>query len=247
MPAQEATTPSDLAGQVVAVVGASSGIGLAAVRAAAGRGARVVMLARSAAQLQEAARGIAGDVQAVAMDMLDRSAVERAIGGLARLDHLVLTAVADELARRAPVAALTDAQVERSFDRLRGYICAVRAAAPRLAGRGSITMVNGASAVKPPRQGFSLLAAENASILGFGRALALELSPQRVNVVMAGVVDTPIHAGRREQVRAWAESEDLPARRFGQPDDLAQAILFLMTNPYSTGAVLTVDGGLTAT
>ena len=57
-----------------------------------------------------------------------------------------------------------------------------------------------------------------------------EVEVIRVNVLMSGVVDTPIHAGRREEMKAWAE-KDLPTRRFGLPEDIAHAIEFLMTNP----------------
>ncbi|KYG09337.1 hypothetical protein BE21_01630 [Sorangium cellulosum] len=81
--------------------------------------------------------------------------------------------------------------------------------------------------------------------LSFGKALSLELAPIRVNVLMSGVVDTAIHAGRREQMKAWAE-KDLLVRRFGQPEDIAHASEFLMTNPYMTGHTLTVDGGFVA-
>src|SRR5690349_2505696 len=81
-------------------------------------------------------------------------------GGLGPIDHLVLTAVADELFSRAKISALTQDQVERTFDKLRGYVNIVRAADVR----GSLTLLTGASAVKPPREGFSVLAAASASI-----------------------------------------------------------------------------------
>ncbi|WP_437498493.1 SDR family oxidoreductase [Sorangium sp. So ce1099] len=237
---------SQLSGQTVAVVGASSGIGLATARAAAARGARVIMLSRSQARLDEAAASVAGGTtRAVAMDMLDAAAVDRVMASIGGIDHLVLTAVADELASRAPIGALTAEQVERSFDKLRGFVNVLRAAAPLLRERGSVTLMAGASAERPPREGFSVLAAASGSILSFGKALALELAPIRVNVLMAGVVDTAIHAGRREQMKAWAE-KDLLVRRFGQPEDIAHAIEFLMTNPYMTGHTLTVDGGFVA-
>lgn len=86
---------------------------------------------------------------------------------------------------------------------------------------GSITFVSGASALKPPREGMSVLAAVNAAIIAFGCAAALELAPIRVNVVTPGVVDTAVWDGeRRGPITARAESADLLAQRFGQPDDM---------------------------
>jgi NAD(P)-dependent dehydrogenase (short-subunit alcohol dehydrogenase family) len=248
---------SALSQQTVAVVGASSGIGLGVARLAASRGASVVMLSRSRERLEQAAQTVtggsgtggtpmAGTLRALPMDMLDRAAVDAVIGSLGSLDHLVLTAVADELGSRAPISGLSSEQVERSFDKLRGFVNVTRAAVAKLASHGSITIVTGASAVKPPREGFSVLAAASGSLISFGKALALELAPIRVNVLMAGVVDTKIHAERREQMKAWAEKE-LLVQRFGQPEDIALGIEFLMTNPYVTASTLAIDGGFTAT
>jgi len=234
-----------LANHHVVIVGASSGIGLATARLAASRGAHVVLASRSADKLAAAAASIPEPTRTVAFDMLDAGATTRAITALGPIDHLVLTAVADELRSQAAIASLTDEQLERSLDKLRGFVHVVRAAAPALSERGSITIVTGASAVKPPPDGFSVLAAASASLVGFGKALALELAPVRVNVVMSGVVDTAIHAHHRDDIAGWA-ARTLPVKRFGQPEDLAHAIDFAMTNPYLTASVLTVDGGLTA-
>jgi NAD(P)-dependent dehydrogenase (short-subunit alcohol dehydrogenase family) len=231
---------NELAQQTVVIVGASSGIGLATAKATAAHGARVIMVSRTRARLEDAAKKVPGTTQTVATDMLDREAVDSTIAAIAPIDHLVLTAVGDEYALFGPITALTSAQVERSFDKFRGFVNVVRAAAPRLRERGSITLLSGAGAVKPP-VGTSLAAAANGSIVSFGRALALELAPVRVNVVMPGAVDTPLHGGRRADVRRWAES--LPARHLGRPDDIARAVMFLMTNPYVTGHTLVIDGG----
>jgi NAD(P)-dependent dehydrogenase (short-subunit alcohol dehydrogenase family) len=236
---------NDLKEQIVAIVGASSGIGRATAKAAALRGASVILLSRSPTKLQDAISAISGTARSIALDMTDRAAVDATFLSIGPIDHLVLTAVADELARRAPITALSDEQVEGSFDKLRGFVNIVRAAVPLMSERASITLMTGASAAKPGRTGFSILAAESAGIVSFGKALALELAPTRVNVVMAGVVDTPIHRDQRDQIKSWAES-DLPAHRFGQPEDIADAILFLMCNPYMTGHTLVIDGGLTA-
>lgn len=229
--------------QTVVIVGASSGIGLATAKAAAALDASVIMLSRSQAKLKEAAKAVQGTARTIATDMLDRAAVEHAIASIGTIDHLVLTAIADEYALFGPIKDLTAQQVEHSFDKLRGFVNVTRAAAPLMRERASITLLSGAGAVRPPR-GTSLAAAANASIVSFGKALALELAPVRVNVVMPGAVDTPLHGERRADVRTWAES--LPTRHFGQPEDIAQAIVFLMTNPYMAGHTLVIDGGYLA-
>jgi NAD(P)-dependent dehydrogenase (short-subunit alcohol dehydrogenase family) len=61
-------------------------------------------------------------------------------------------------------------------------------------------------------------------------------------------VDTAVwDAEQRDHIKAWAESSDLPAQRFGQPGEIAEAIIFLVNNPYTTGHNLVIGGGLTAT
>lgn len=235
----------ELRGQQVVVVGAGSGIGRATAIRAANLGARVHLVSRSLGSLDEVATEIGNGASTSAADMTDEHDVRTALEGLDRIDHLAVTAVSGELDRVGAITTVTSDQVERSFDRIRGYTTLVRAAVPRLSNNGSITLLCGASAVRPPQRGFALLAAENASVTGFGRALALELAPIRVNVLMAGVVDTPIHKDNREDLRAWAERE-LPARRLAQPEDLAHAVTFLMTNPYATAQTFLVDGGITA-
>jgi NAD(P)-dependent dehydrogenase (short-subunit alcohol dehydrogenase family) len=229
-----------LAGQTVVVLGGSSGIGLAVAQAAAAQDAQVILLSRSLPKLQAASKTIAGDARSIALDMLDNAAVGRAVASIGPIDHLVLTAIDREYALFGDLQAITSEQVECSFDKLRGFINVTRAAKSKLSNRASITMLSGAGAVKPPK-GSGLAAAANASIVGLARALAVELAPVRVNCLMPGPVDTPLHGENLEQVRAWALT--LPAQHFGRPEDIAQAALLLMTNPYITGHTLTIDGG----
>jgi len=237
-----------LSDQRVMVVGGSSGIGLATVRAAAREGAEVIMVSRSAEKLDAAKRGIAGKVSSRAVDMLDRPAVQSLLEELEFIDHLVLTAVANEGKLRHRVIEISDEDFDRSLDKFRGFFHFVRAAAPKIRRGGSITITSGDSALKPPRQGMSVLAAVNAAVAAFSKALSLELAPVRVNAVSPGVVDTAVWSSAdREKIKAWAESPELPAQRFGQPEDIAHAMIFLMTNLYVTGHLLVVDGGLVAT
>jgi NAD(P)-dependent dehydrogenase (short-subunit alcohol dehydrogenase family) len=236
-----------LMNQKVVIVGASSGIGLAMSQLAAERGAKVFMLSRSIDKLTAAAQSVQNAPTLVAVDMLDENAIALALEKIGSINHLVLTAVADENKRRNPITHITAEQMERSMDKLRGFFYSVKAAAPYLSESSSITLTSGASALKPPKQGMAILASVNASVISLGHALALEMSPVRVNTVTPGVVDTPVwSADDRLRIKAWAESEDLPARRFGQAQDIAEAIMFLISNPYMTGHNLVIDGGLTA-
>ena len=232
----------DLAGEHVVILGGSSGIGLAVASLASSLGARLTLLGRSTSKLA-AASAILPKAATVSVDMLNAATVSDAILALGAIDHLVLTAVADELSRKAPLAELSAEQVERSFDKLRGFLNVLREVGPLLPPNGSVTMLTGVSAIKPA-PGFALLAAESSSIVGLARGVARDLAPVRANVIMAGPVDTPIHQDHREQIKTWAETS-LPLRRFGQPKDIAHAAVFLMTNRYTTGQTLIVDGGLT--
>ena len=226
--------------QTVVVLGGSSGIGLGIAQAAAVQEAKVILLSRSQTKLDAAAKAVSGNVEVIAVNMLDQPAVDHAIASIGTIDHLVLTAIDQEYTLFGGIESITSQQVERSFNKLRGYINVIRAANPILSRRASITMLSGAGALKPPK-GTALAAAANAGIVSFTKALAVDLAPIRVNCLMPGPVDTPLHGDNLDRVRAWAQA--LPAQHFGRPADIAEAALFLMTNPYVTGHTLVIDGG----
>jgi NAD(P)-dependent dehydrogenase (short-subunit alcohol dehydrogenase family) len=119
------------------------------------------------------------------------------------------------------------------------------ARAARIATGGSLTLVSGGLGSKPA-PGAALVSAINAAIEGLTRGLALDFAPTRVNTVSPGIIDTPLWdrmtATDRQAMYAKATAT-LPARRVGKPEDVGQAILFLMTNPFATGSVLHLDGG----
>jgi NAD(P)-dependent dehydrogenase (short-subunit alcohol dehydrogenase family) len=231
---------SQLAKQTVVVLGGSSGIGLAIGQAAAEQHAHVILLSRSLSKLQAAAQTLRGSARIIALDMVDRAMVDRAMTSIDTIDHLVLTAIDREYDLFGDIESISSEQMEKSFDKLRGFINVTRAAKTKLNRRGSITMLSGAGAIKPPK-GTSLAAAANASIVSFAKALAVELAPVRINCLMPGPVETSLHGENLERVRAWAST--LPAQHFGQPQDIAQATILLITNPYITGHNLVIDGG----
>ena len=87
----------------------------------------------------------------------------------------------------------------------------------------------------------------NSAVEGLGRALAVELAPIRVNICSPGLIDTPRHEaqGRQKAEKMYAAvAQNLPVKRVGQPEDVAETILYLMNNKFTTGSTLFIDGGV---
>jgi NAD(P)-dependent dehydrogenase (short-subunit alcohol dehydrogenase family) len=115
----------------------------------------------------------------------------------------------------------------------------------RLNTSGSLTLVSGFLSVRPSA-GAVLQGAINAGLEALARGLALELAPVRVNAVSPGMTATPLWDGldaSRRLAMFDKAANHLPAGRVGQAEDLANAILFLMSTPFATGSTVRVDGG----
>ncbi len=236
-----------LAGKTVVVIGASSGIGLATSRQAATRSARVVMVGRSMDRLTRAAESVDGEPVLQVVDGLDDEAVDRLFAELGSVDHVVVTAVADETRLFAPIAAMPEHTARRGMEKFWTSMHVARAAARVLRPDGSITLTSSTGIIKPSSGGASVMNAASAAVAAFGRALAVELAPVRVNIVAPGVVNSGVwEDSERARLHEWGRSS-LPVGHLGEPDELAAAYLFLMTATYVTGVVLPVDGGLTLT
>ena len=232
-----------LNGQVVVVVGASSGLGLATAAAALAAGADVTIVARDPGRLEVARNSIGGSVRAVALDAADAEAVAAMFEELDRVDHVVSFTGEQPSGQRARHDARAAAGRPR---RTRvGGPQPVRGGRPRMPATGSFTFCSGVSAWRP-RPGRAAGAAATAAVESYGRAMAVELAPIRVNTICPGAFDTPVldrTFGDRKAEALQPYLSTLPAGRLGQPHELAHAALFLMTNAYVTGTVLHVDGG----
>ncbi len=126
------------------------------------------------------------------------------------------------------------------------WACA-RHAAPRMRAGGSITFLTGGAAIRP-RAGMATVTATFAALETLSQALALELGPLRVNTLRPGVIDSDMWSFLDEAGRAKLRQkvqETFPVRRIGTIEDIGHAAVFLMTNPYVTGAVLEISGGET--
>jgi NAD(P)-dependent dehydrogenase (short-subunit alcohol dehydrogenase family) len=229
----------DLNGARVLVVGAAGGIGAATARAFGHAGARVYAAGRPSAKLEAVAAEIGG--HPVALDILDEAGLQAFFAGQAAFDHVVVAAAAT---RSGSVGDLPLADARASMEsKFFGAYQTARAA--RVRDGGSITFVSGFLAARPSA-GAVLQGAINAALDALARGMALERAPVRVNSVSPGLIDTPLWDGMADAARKdlfARTAERLPARRIGQADDVAQAILFVASNPYVTGTTVTVDGG----
>jgi NAD(P)-dependent dehydrogenase (short-subunit alcohol dehydrogenase family) len=229
----------------VLIVGGSSGIGAAAAQAFAALGAQVTIASRNAQKLSEAAAKIGHGVQTAVLDTADAAAVDAFFAAQQPYDHVVISAAQTP---SGPVRQLPLDDAYRAMDsKFWGAYRVARAAAraARIADGGSLTFVSGFLAVRP--SGASVLqGAINAALEALARGLALELSPVRVNTVSPGLIATPLWSKLSDEARAGmfeSAANRLPAKRVGQPVDVANAIVYLASTPYATGSTVLVDGG----
>lgn len=225
----------------VLVVGGSSGIGLAAAKLAAEAGAQVTIASRSQDKLDAAARALGRGVTARVLDAGDDASVDTFFADGKVWDHIVTSA---GQGGRGKLADLTmDAAFAAMNAKFWSYFRVARTA--KIAPGGSLTFVTGGLGSKPA-PGAALVSAVNAAVEGMTRGLALDFAPVRVNTISPGMVVTPLwdqFTDARKQEMFDKAKTTLPARRVGEPEDLGHAILFVMTNPYTTGTVVHVDGG----
>jgi len=229
--------------RTIVILGGSSGIGLATAQAALAGGARVHITGRSAARLEAAGALLGSDARTQVLDATDEAATRAFLAGLAVVDHVFITV--GELVLDGKLAPST-ASLHPALDaRFWSALYAAKYAAPKMPAGGSITFMSG-TAGRRPLPGASVASASCGAVDAFARALALDLAPIRVNTITPGYVDTPLFDGlfgaQRDTILAAAGAK-LPVGRIGKPEEIADAVLFLMRNGYVTGINLVVDGG----
>jgi 3-oxoacyl-[acyl-carrier protein] reductase len=245
---------SALQGRVVLVTGSSRGIGAEIAVKAAAEGATVAVHYQRAADAARATldrvRAAGGDGEAFAADLADGAAaeglVEATLARLGRLDGLVNNAGRTQV---GPFLAIDPDEWEAVLRTdLTAAFHTCRAALPSMLERGSGSIVNVASRLGqtgvPETAAYS---AAKAGLIGLTRSLAREVGPRgvRVNAVAPGFTLTDMTAEMAESEAGRARLRDIPLGRFGRADEVADAVVFLLSDASSLflGQTLNPNGG----
>jgi NAD(P)-dependent dehydrogenase (short-subunit alcohol dehydrogenase family) len=238
---------NDLAGKTALVTGSTTGIGRATAVALAARGASGVVTGRNAqrgAEVVEKIRADGGAARFVAADLTRPEDIARLARDAGAVDVLVNNAA---VASFGPSASITIEQYDAMLEgNLRAVYLLTAALAPRMAERGSGSVINVSSgSAQVGDDNNAVYAATKGAVNALTRAWAAEYGPAgvRVNAVAPGPVYTGVPVEYLDRYIPL-----IPLRRVAQPEDVAEVIAFLAGpgGSYVNGATIPVDGGLTA-
>jgi len=249
-PVEGVVSVGELDGRVAIVTGSSSGIGEASARRLSELGAAVVVNSSSSVEAGEAvAASLPGESLYVQADISDKASgqalLDATVDRFGRLDILVNNAGWTTVVPHPDLEALTDEIFERTFrTNVFGTWWLTKAAMPllRQSPDGCVVMVTSAAGLRPAGSSIAY-AMTKAALNHLTALLAKSCGPVRVNAVAPGLIATPWTADWDAQHAAVAQMA--PLKRSGTPEDCAEAVIALVRARYATGAIFTVDGGLT--
>ena len=244
-------------GRIAVVTGASSGLGAEMARALAGAGAEVIAVARRGdrlAELVDSTADLAGSVSACAADLARDDGIERVASTVkdrGRCDVLVANAGVAEV---GPLESMDDESFSRVIGlNLNAQWRLAKALHPWLAASPAGRIVNIASIYgvgAPVRAGVGAYTASKHGLVGLTRAQAIEWAASGINVnaIAPGYFPTEMTAALLESKAAGRLRQFVPMDRFGAPEEIVTALLFLASpaSGYVTGTVVPVDGGWSA-
>ena len=251
--------PRDFSGRVVLITGAGSGVGLACARVFAARGAKLLLVGRSAEKLEAAAAELAetrAQTAICAGDVTDSAFATTAMEAAQE----AFAAPVEILINNAGVIVRRDA-VDTSDDEWRAVMQTnvddvfylSRAFAQQLIYDGAIVNVSSTCGVVGAA-GLAAYCTSKGALNQLTRTMALELADKQINVnaVAPGAINAPMLFSEHA-TQAAADSvvernqSSIPIGDVAQPEEVARAVLFLATERHITGTILSVDGGYTAT
>lgn len=242
-------SPFSLEGKTILITGASSGIGRACAIECSQMGARLVITGRNQNNLQETLTSLSGDNHILfPADLTDENCIQELIEAAPALDGLVLNAGINpkSLVKFINNSLLEDVFSTNVFSPIRLVQSLVKK--KKINKAASIVFMSSISTTYASVSN-SVYSASKGAINSFMKVLAMELAPQktRVNAIQPGMVRTKMMEAYaiQEELDAWEKS--YPLGRFGEPEDIANACVYLLSEAaaWVTGTILTVDGGIT--
>jgi NAD(P)-dependent dehydrogenase (short-subunit alcohol dehydrogenase family) len=239
-----------LEGKISLVTGGNSGIGLATAKRFVNEGAYVFITGRREPELAQAVKEIGRNVTGVQGDVANLADLDRLFAQIKRekgkLDIVFANAGG---ARFAALGKITEEHYEALFNsNVKGLLFTVQKALPLMPNRGSIILNASVAGSTAPSPEWSVYNATKAAVRSFARSWTTDLKDRRirVNAVSPGYTDTPPwHSIEAAEERMKFISNSVPLGRFGTPDEVAKAVVFLASedSSYITGTELFVDGG----
>ena len=242
-----------LDGKIALITGGNSGIGLATAKQFVSEGAYVFITGRRDAELAAAVKEIGKNVTGVQGDVANLNDLDRLFAQIKRekgkLDIVFANA---GVAKYAPFGTITEEFYDWTFDiNVKGLLFTVQKALPLLPDGASI-ILNASIVASKGLPANSVYSATKAAIRSFARTWTTDLKDRRirVNAVSPGSIDTPglsdlLASGEAGEQRKKMITNSVPLGRFGRPDEIAKAVVFLASDDssYVTGTELFVDGG----
>lgn len=243
--------PFSLVGKTILVTGASSGIGKETALRCAKMGSRVILTARNTDRLQEVLSQLDGEGhKMIVADLTDTKQLLELVQEVDELQGVVLAA---GCMQTLPFAFGTTEKVKQTFDV--NYFSTIEllrllVKKKKIQQGASIVFVSSVAGVERFTIGNSIYSASKAAIHAMMKTCAKELAVKRirVNSVNPGMVNTPlIHGGAFSEEELEKDVQNYPLKRYGEPADIANGILFLLSDASSwvTGHALVIDGGVT--
>jgi NAD(P)-dependent dehydrogenase (short-subunit alcohol dehydrogenase family) len=242
-----------LDGKIALVTGGNGGIGLATAKRFVAEGAYVFITGRREGELAAAVKDIGRNVTAIQGDVSNLDDLDRLFGQIKREKGKLNIVFANAgIAKYAPVGAITEELYDSIFNiNVKGLLFTVQKALP-LMPDGAAIVLNASIVASKGLSANSIYSATKAAVRSFARTWTTDLKARRirVNAVSPGTIDTPglndlLASSEAGQERIKMISNAVPLGRFGTPDEIAKAVVFLASDDssYVTGTELFVDGG----